>query len=152
MPNYVFNKIEIIGTDDQIFEVREFIKGRPFTDDKEYCIDFNKIIPSPEDRSIEWCEDNWGTKWNALDQCVKADDVITFRTAWNYVPRIVERLSQLFPAVTFKYDASNMNEHVFEIYLNGEIIEESSEALLYGSKLEDLPDEEPDFDENDQSL
>lgn len=53
MPNHVINRLTIIGTDEQIKEVREFLKGEPFEDGTEQIIDFNKLKPMPEDLMIE---------------------------------------------------------------------------------------------------
>ena len=44
----------------------------------------------------EWCNKNWGTKWNAYS-CVelgKDDDTLEFFTAWSSVPTILEALSR----------------------------------------------------------
>lgn len=53
MPNHIANRLEIIGTDEQINSVREFLKGEPFEDGKECLIDFNKIIPMPKELNVE---------------------------------------------------------------------------------------------------
>jgi len=49
MSTSYFNTLEIIGSDDQVKEVIEFCKGEPDTDGICQLIDFNKILPLPEE-------------------------------------------------------------------------------------------------------
>lgn len=76
----------------------------------------------------EWCNKNWGTKWNAYS-CVelgKDDDTLEFFTAWSSVPTILEALSRKYPDQTISYCwadediGSNAGEAV---YKNGEMID-----------------------------
>jgi hypothetical protein len=48
MPNNIKNRLEIIGSDNQVKEIRDFLKGEPFDDGTPMVIDFNKIIPMPK--------------------------------------------------------------------------------------------------------
>lgn len=122
MPNHVQNRIEIIGTEEQVSRVLAFIKNEPD------AIDFNSIIPqpvginktvsghTPETKEkewmwmmrygykswYEWCVKNWGTKWNAYN-INQYDNIIEFQTAWSPPHPIVERLSILFPEVEFNH-------------------------------------------------
>lgn len=53
----------------------------------------------------EWCNKNWGTKWNAYS-CVelgKDDDTLEFFTAWSSVPTILDALSRKYPDQTISY-------------------------------------------------
>jgi len=45
MPNNIKNRLEIIGTENQVNEVLDFLRGELFDDGSEMFIDFNKIIP-----------------------------------------------------------------------------------------------------------
>ena len=49
-----------------------------------------------------WCDDNWGTKWNALETCESDDNTIWFQTANGVAIPICEALSEKFPDVTIK--------------------------------------------------
>lgn len=49
MPNNIDNKLEIIGNDDQVLEVREFLKGE---EGSEIYIDLNKIKKMPDELRI----------------------------------------------------------------------------------------------------
>ena len=53
MENKIINKLEIIGSDDEVKEVRETLHGEPDENYSERYIDFNKIIKMPEELNIE---------------------------------------------------------------------------------------------------
>ena len=57
MPNKIKNRLEIIGTENQVNEVLDFLRGEPFEDGSEMFIDFGKIIPMPESLNIS--SDSW---------------------------------------------------------------------------------------------
>lgn len=53
-----------------------------------------------------WCDWSikfWGTQWNAYDQQFEAPNVLWFSTAWHSVTILIQRLSEKFPDVEFKY-------------------------------------------------
>ena len=52
----------------------------------------------------DWCNEIWGTKWNAY-KCDLEDteDTIYFLTAWSGVPKLIEMLSYKFPEAEFEY-------------------------------------------------
>jgi hypothetical protein len=85
-----------------------------------HTLDFNSIVPMPDDIYLgeldfekrkllagkdwyTWCNANWGTKWNAYDYYKKAENSLTFCTAWSDVERLIKKLSQKFPGVIFEY-------------------------------------------------
>ena len=49
---------------------------------------------------IEWCRENWGTKWNASDGRVEGDH-IAFNTAWSPPIPVIVALAKHFPQYTF---------------------------------------------------
>ncbi len=51
----------------------------------------------------EWSLANWGTKWNAGSQERIDAETVRFETAWTCVTGLLEKLSQMFPAVIFDY-------------------------------------------------
>jgi hypothetical protein len=94
MPNYVTNKIEFHGEQENVKKVLELIKG------EDDYIDFEKIIPMPdnifrgnlgrEERELygtnnwyDWSIENWGTKWNTCSSYLEDDNTIIFDTAWS---------------------------------------------------------------------
>ncbi len=154
MPNHITNRLTIIGTEEQVKQVREAIKGER----EDQFIDFNKIAPIPkelegtqsplriisqkeyneQERRIRendltdneknwglsrgltqkladeyrekfghaewygWQSANWGTKWNAYDQCSIDENCIEFNTAWSTPHSLLVNLSIMFPEVTFE--------------------------------------------------
>lgn len=50
----------------------------------------------------DWSIANWGTKWNACDTYIKGN-VIEFDTAWSPVPKVIERLSKMYPDLEIDY-------------------------------------------------
>lgn len=143
MPNYITNKLTIIGKDERIKDVLDFIKIEKEEDVEIYGIgtmDFNKITPMPKwvyrgilgEDEIEkygeencwkaWAEDNWGTKWNAFGQPDKrnSENTLYFETAWNGVPKLISKLSLIFPDVVIEYSycdedtGYNVAQYVFK--------------------------------------
>ena len=55
MPNHIKNKIEIIGTDEQIEEIIDFVKSKD--SENKSVFDFNNIIPIPTELNIEASSD-----------------------------------------------------------------------------------------------
>ena len=124
MPNYIKNRLVIKGTNEQIEEVKEFLKPKEKhngeNQEKSVAMDFNNITPMPkwvyqgnlgsaeelkygkENCWFEWCRKNWGTKWNAF-RSSESDNVIEFETAWNGVPELISKLGVIFPDVIFEY-------------------------------------------------
>lgn len=107
MPNHVTNKIEFSGNKENIKKVLELIGG-------EYeCIDFNKIVPTPDDiyqgnlgrkekeiygknNWLDWNMSNWGTKWNAYSSWLdEKNNIIYFDTAWSSPTLVLDALAKL---------------------------------------------------------
>lgn len=107
MPNHVTNYMQFHGEQANIDKILELIKG------EESWIDFEKIIPMPDDifrgnlgpeeRKLygsnnwyDWCSFNWGTKWNAYYDCLdKENNAITFDTAWSCPLPVLDKLAEL---------------------------------------------------------
>jgi hypothetical protein len=51
----------------------------------------------------EWCNANWGTKWNASDPYVE-DGKFSFNTAWSAPIELFVEFSKRFPDVEFTYE------------------------------------------------
>lgn len=101
MPNYITNKLTILGEQEEILRLVDFVKS------EQSIFDFNRIIPKPkeisksEDSSLicEWNTKNWGTKWHAMrfSQSWSFDQrTFHFETAWSPPLPIIKRLSELF--------------------------------------------------------
>lgn len=51
----------------------------------------------------EWSIATWGTKWNAYNQDFDEPNILWFDTAWDGVPKVIEKLSEIFPDIEFHY-------------------------------------------------
>lgn len=148
MPNWCSNKMIVSGKN--LDKFMDFISGKD-DKGENLPFDFEKIVatpkelldtPSPIQDTVvakankdkfgvsdwyEWRLLNWGTKWNLAADSIsveKYDDrnEFSFDTAWNPPKPIVEKLSVLFPELTFalRYIEPYMDFAGDFIYRNGE--------------------------------
>ena len=133
MPNWVQNIITVKPSN--IEKLKEVL----LNEGEE--VDFNKIIPMPEDIFLgnlgdkekekygeknwyDWSIANWDTKWNANETIVN-DNSIDFQTAWSHPEKVIIQLSKLLPKVILQVQyadediGSNCGEYRI---LNGEIL------------------------------
>ena len=134
MPNWMRVTLEISGDKKQM---TEFINTIGDGVDSEQIINFEKIIPPPENifrgnignKEREYCEKNnipnwydwntanWGTKWNAsyceLNSNQEGHMVLLFETAWALPVPILERIEEM------------VRQDFKKIEIYGEFIEES---------------------------
>lgn len=112
MPNWVKNKVEVTGKENDLIQFRK----THFNKEDEF--DFNTIVQMPDnifkgnlgmeerekygkDNWYDWSIANWGTKWNASETIayqVKPDSFeFDFDTAWCCPEQIYEKLAQMYP-------------------------------------------------------
>jgi hypothetical protein len=79
------------------------LEGNDITDK-----DGNVIAKAFSDAGYSWCLRNWGTKWGDCETELSAyppgELVYTFQTAWSPALAGIERISRLFPTLTFQTD------------------------------------------------
>lgn len=137
MSETLFNRLEIIGSRKQVKQVRKFLKGESTEDGTNMFIDFNKIIPSPNqlEQCPDWNYDNWGTKWNARFQKSTKLNEIIFLTKNAPAEYLMQKLSLIFPDIIFLYqfDEPNviMEREVFLIIKNGITTEIPRECFFF---------------------
>jgi hypothetical protein len=80
---------------------------------RKNLLSFNQIIPVPvkvyregfHKTGYNWCIENWGTKWDALDVDLDTDYQsflqYTFYTAWSPPEGVFKALCEMFPKITF---------------------------------------------------
>ena len=135
IPNHVRNVIKISKIKPEEIEmVLDMIATTlddPEFPDKQYMIDFDKIIPEPKDESecpdeykvnkesrierlldrpwfdwYKWHIDHWGTKWDAYDCYTNVGKTyiqFVFSTAWSTPIPIIKKLSVLGYQIDVKY-------------------------------------------------
>lgn len=100
MPNHVINHLTFDGEKSVIKTMLNEIKGQD-EDGYSLLIDFNKIVPMPEEEEDNWydwrCE-HWGTKWNAYEQNELVDGLM-FWTAWSNPKQVIIALSKKYPSI-----------------------------------------------------
>ena len=114
MPNWVKTRIEFKDISDERYRelVERFTKEDNYTKG-ERCIDFDTIIPMPDNiyrgnlgqaerekyGSLNWYDwscSNWGTKWNACDGTTYTDShEWEFSTAWSFAKPVIAKLAEL---------------------------------------------------------
>lgn len=76
----------------------------------------------------EWCNEHWGTKWNAYGYHAlnsKADTMVFF-TAWGSVPKLIAALSKRYPdqEIVYRWADEDLGYNVGEMtFKNGEEID-----------------------------
>lgn len=151
MPNHITNRLTIIGTEEQVNAVKDFIKIEKVQEGQNIfgpgTIDFNKITPMPkwvfqdhlslkdeekygrENCWYGWSINNWGTKWNAYGQPDERSNQNTlyFTTAWNSPVDLIKKLSWIFPDIELEiaWADEDLGYNIGIIkFKDGEIIEE----------------------------
>lgn len=117
MPNHVRNRIYLPIDETARGLILDILAGPEGTRGE---IDFNNLISMPgnvyrgplgpdemerypgEENWYNWSIAHWGTKWNAWDSSIFGN-YLEFTTAWNAVPKLMQRLSQLVSGVQFSY-------------------------------------------------
>ena len=51
----------------------------------------------------DFCVENWGSKWNAINTELIDESTLGFETAWSRVMLIMSKLAEMFPEIDFKY-------------------------------------------------
>ena len=115
MPNHVESLLTLQGPSKELkrfLEVAagESIKATQLKKDlnlEHKLFDFESFIPLH--KNIQGIE-NWGTKWNAYDVAIekgltykKPYVKISFQTAWSSVPKVIKKISKMFPEFSIKY-------------------------------------------------
>ena len=141
MPNWCDNSLTVEGDEKELERFYEHAKGYGLTwesdeqipKDEKYhsLLDFSKFV-RPTDTELlrpygsqedsygyDWCNENWGTKWNACDAIsnwdenrygIGADGIdksyigYSFNTAWSPMSeQLLRNMEQMFPNLKFSY-------------------------------------------------
>ena len=77
-----------------------FISKYPHQEEDASGNKYIRIRDGYNSGGCDWCEENWGTKWNAIDPIIRADGVLTFYTAWTPPLKGLAALARLLPGFT----------------------------------------------------
>lgn len=158
MPNWSYNSLAMYGTDRAV---------RAFLD--RHCpngkLDFNTFVPYPEaykaeddeasakyngsarvfgKHGMDWCYDNWGTKWNAHEVDITNNNhtafsnwlIIKFETAWSppwpIIKMIVENYKVDFLEIEFDYQIELDGSRHCLRFRDGKLVQDETEMKIYG--------------------
>lgn len=122
-PNWCACRLDVIGTVEDIKrfillvqhqesdaeKLLRLVAGNKLKDNDLFS--FERIVPCDDVPESQWYETHcarWGTKWDAcdvecdVDSCIDDESVwFRFETAWSPPIPIIDRLHELFPAMSF---------------------------------------------------
>jgi hypothetical protein len=131
MPNWTLNKLFVSGPKEEIRALKELIQVKDEKGKVIYPLTFATIVPIPSSakieryyrpiraaymreqgraltadvRSIMWCTDHWGTKWDAYECILRRESktrlLFIFDTAWSPPAAWVKQASLRFPRLRF---------------------------------------------------
>lgn len=117
-----------IESEKAFLEIRSDIKSDEWELGKQA---FQNIQKYGSPTWYEWCINNWGTKWNSYGYEPNTDysesETIYFQTAWSAPHPILEKLSEMYPTITFEHrwaDEDLGSNCGSRTHLGGEIIDE----------------------------
>lgn len=145
MPNHCSQDLYVYGPADVIKEFVEFSKqGEDLLSADKYIpypqhfkdLDAQAVVERANGNhsfqdgfnsgGYEWCVDNWGTKWGIYD-CAQTKLKLagsrsqvnySFDSAWSPAVKIIDAMSERFPALRFKlkyYEAGMCFKGVYEV-------------------------------------
>lgn len=129
MANNNENYLKVIGDKKQL---KEFKKK---TQTKKQTFTLEKLVPTPkaylkkdDKRWYKWRIKNWGTKWDVYPDSISRDgdeyaDEISFDTAWAPPLEWLQKVSKIFPKLTFilSYDEPGMQFKGVAKAVNGKL-------------------------------
>ena len=152
MPNYCYNTLSV--TSDNFEEVNFFFdSNKSFNNpdkNENSFLSFSKSVPKPEDEDdwYNWNNENWGTKWDAMNVQLNNyinDDIpeeefsledtneliYSFTTAWGPALSWLESVARKYPNLCFEneYSECGMDFYGKRIYSNGELTEDIEMSL-----------------------
>jgi hypothetical protein len=180
MPNWCKNRLSITGTKNELDKLTDFIKSdeeegllfdfnkiipepswnwKTFSDGVgKYCDEKKEFEINGKKKILDWYWWRvlfWGTKWNLGKDYLQIDRfdnqvVMRFGTAWSPPEPIVKKLSEMFPALTFKleYEESGYAYYGFFDCENGEVVRDDSYNITKESHPHYFEFEEDDEDDN----
>lgn len=120
-----------------------------------------------------FCNNEWGTKWNSSEVDWYCDDAVSFETAWSFPYAVIRKLSELFPNVQIDFiyadedcgsntgkgtlkggeciefvNPENQSKEAYEIFL--ELHAEYEDELVYNPEIDNYEWVDNTIDDDDQ--
>lgn len=116
MPNWCENEVNIYGTKEQLQTLVDevFTEVPALGDETKLVLDYNKIVPEPEDIGenwYNWRNSNWGVKWDLVSGSPENSSVemdlaseygsiyMMLFTPWSPPEPIVDALRERYPEI-----------------------------------------------------
>lgn len=92
----------------------------------------------------EWCNNNWGTKWNACESSFDKNDpcYISFSTAWSCPEPIFQKMCEMFPDAEISFHCEYEEGFVVEYENENGGLVQTNEYDLYDEEDEEWDDED----------
>ena len=143
MPNWCLNTLSVTGDSKQLMA----FKRKAALGENDFCI--KTFFPMPEelegttspaprpnkelrkkygyDNWYDWCNANWGTKWDVeghLEKTPRGSVGYTFDSAWAPPDEAIKKISELYPKLTFtlEYDEPGMDFAGTMVIEKGEVV------------------------------
>jgi len=130
MPNWCYNRLEVIGDPEAVAAFNSA------TTNSDGHLSFDCLVPMPAqmrdgDGWYDWCIEHWGTKWDVRGDEVDSSHEVTdagqarltfdFHTAWAPPSEWLSRVAPAFPALQFTlwYDEPGACFAGKETFING---------------------------------
>lgn len=99
----------------------------------------------------EWCNKNWGTKWNGYD-CFVGDDYIQFDTAWSTPKPLLLELSKQVDVTVAYADEDVFGENAGIVYYENGIAErrDIDNLIAFGCAVKGVSADDYGYDESDE--
>lgn len=171
MPNWVTTKVTFRNAKEKdLIKLMNAIKS----DDGSEYIDFDKIVPMPDDiyrgrvgaeerekygdkNWYDWSIINWGTKWNACHSDF-TNRTLWFDTAWSFAFPVMMKLSKMFPDMTIvcRYADEDIGSNcgICE-FCGGDLVSDeqydgTDEGVEFARNLWGIEDDEDEYEEENK--
>ena len=155
MPNWCYVTLEARASKEELQKFYDkVIIPTPDSDEGKEALDFNAIIPMPNNifrgnlgdaereqckrdgipNWYDWSIGHWGTKWNAAFTSVlwESDErlFINFATAWSYPMPVMLKMFEMFPSIEFMAKAEEESDEFHFIHYSDGTIEKGEVVYL----------------------
>ena len=107
MPNWCWNRLEVMCTREYVAELQDFVEKSTSIKDAEFSFEGTLFRGDREDW-YNWSLDNWGTKWDACEPYIDESEpqlfIVTFDSAWAPPTEWLRNIMDDYPNLEFKLE------------------------------------------------